>query len=64
MNSASTKFQLKLTIFIFWTKLAQKGKLHTWSLHTVLNFQAQGLSLEQIAAKAYLISLETKFYAE
>ena len=47
-----TKFQIKLTILIFWTKFVQKGyfrseaeKSHLclppWSLFTILNFSAR-----------------------
>ena len=48
-----TKFQLKLTILIFWTKFRQKGYFRSntekphfcecpWSLLTILNFSVQG----------------------
>ena len=51
--SLSTKFQIKLKIFIFWNKLAQKGYLRSktekphfcvrpWSLRTMLNLSAWG----------------------
>ena len=51
--SLRTKFQLKLTILIFWAKLAQKGCFRSksensylcecpWSLLTILNFLARG----------------------
>ena len=50
---AGTKFQLKQTILIFWTKFSQKGhflleteksqmSVRPWSLLSILNFSALG----------------------